>query len=106
METTKAKKATPIVDFRDALLYLEQAKDDAARSQKQLGEMTQKAIKSFEIARDAARSTGQDIPYRFMCGQWLVVFSENGELVITEIPNSEPYQLITLAKSMGEIDTQ
>ena len=104
MESTKAKQATPIGDFKNALFYLEHANDEAARAKKDLEEMTKKATQSFGIARDAAKAIGQSIPSRFMCGQWLFVFGEKGELATTEIPNTEAYQLLELARTMGESD--
>ncbi len=105
METTKEKQPTPIKNFQSALWYLERAHDDLAQAKHELEQSTQKATALFIAARDAALASGQHIPKRFMCGQWLCAFGENGELEVTEIPNSEPFQLVDLARSMGEVDS-
>ncbi|WP_201195150.1 hypothetical protein [Pseudomonas fluorescens] len=105
MDTTKAKQAKPIGDLKNALFYLERAHEDFVNAKNELEKETKKAIERFLAARDAAKAMGKELPGRFMCGQWLFVFGENGELTVTEIPNNEPYHLLELARSMGEEDS-
>ena len=105
MDTTKEKQPTPIKNFQNALWRLERAHEDFAKAKHELKEETEKTISLFIAARNAALALGENVPDRLMCGQWLFVFGENGDLEVTEIPNSEPYHLVELARSMGESDS-
>ncbi|MGE8065557.1 hypothetical protein [Pseudomonas sp. NPDC089569] len=105
MNTTKTNQPKPISNFQRALYMLERAHDELARASRELKEETQKTVELFITARDAAAATDQNISRRFMCGQWLFVFGEKGELEVTEIPNNEPFYLIELARAMGEEDS-
>ncbi|GFM86125.1 hypothetical protein PSCICO_15240 [Pseudomonas cichorii] len=94
----------PITKFKSQLFYLERAHEELSKAKGDLEREITKAINSFDAARDAAKGFGKEIPERFMSGQWLFDFGKNGELNVTEIQNCEPYQLLELARSMGEED--
>jgi hypothetical protein len=92
----------PIYDLKDSLYYLQRSYEVMAESKAALEEATEVAAKAFQSASIAAKEVNKRLPDRFMCGQWLFVFQENGSLEVTEIPSSEPYDLIDIARSMGE----
>lgn len=101
MDQTQVK---PIHNLKSSLFHLERAHDDFEKARRELGTQKEQTSARFIAARDAANAMDKQLPERFMCGQWLFVFAENGGVAITEIQNSEPYHLIELARSMGEKD--
>lgn len=104
METKTAERKKPVTDFKSTLFYLQQSHIDLAASQKKVEETKKAAGEAFFAARHAAKEMGQTLPTRYMCGQWLFEFAENGNVKVTEIPNHEPFHLLNIAEAMGEVD--
>ncbi|MFB4400923.1 hypothetical protein [Pseudomonas inefficax] len=94
----------PVYDLKDSLHQLQHRYEVLASEKSALEKTTEAAVKAYRAASIAAKEVNKSLPDRFMCGQWLFVFSENGPLEVTEIPSSEPYNLIDIARSMGESD--
>lgn len=92
----------PVYDFKASLYHLQHRYEDMAKAKAALEEGIEEAAKAFRSASVAAKEVNKRLPDRFMCGQWLFVFQENGSLEVTEIPSSEPFDLIDIARSLGE----
>lgn len=94
----------PVYDLKDSLYQLQHRYEVMADEKSALEKATEAATEAYRTASIAAKEMNKSLPDRFMCGQWLFVFSENGPLEVTEIPSKEPYDLIEIARSMGESD--
>lgn len=100
--TTTTKSSKPISNFKDLLHRLESHHDRLASAKSELEKGIEEAAKAYRIAVDAAKGVNKSLPDRFLCGTWLFVFNDDGSVEAAEIPGSEPYELLDLARELGE----
>lgn len=102
MEKNTTEQSTPIADFRRSLGKMQLRQEDLVKAKERADEEQKVTESAFFAARYAAKEKGVTLPDRYMCGQWLFSFDANGKLTVTAIPNTEPYELLELARTIGE----